>query len=101
MNPVLAVVPTPNAARLHARHHTQRYEEVRALVNIIQRSTGLELAQLAALLDIGHSTLEGYMRPPRKGRGRTQKGVPYTVIYCLEVMASCPGGVKDAANVAR
>ena len=90
----------PNAERMRGRTGGD-LESVAALVTAIQahaigpKGQRATIGDIAALLDIGESTLESYRRKPRV-RARTPRGVPFPVIYCLTVMAACPLGVAQA-----
>lgn len=99
---VYATVPVPDARRALARREAHPHEEVRALLRVIQRNApgpageAPSHAQVAALLGISASTLHAYCAPPRRDRARTPRGVPYPVLYALEVLASCPAGTAAA-----
>ena len=54
------------------------------------------LEDIAALLGLSPATLKGYHQRPRTDRSIVQRGVPYTVLYGLEVLASCPAGTALA-----
>lgn len=102
MTPLYATLLVPDARRLDGRRDTHTHEEVRALVRVIRRGArgplgqAPTLPQLAELLGIAPSTLEAYGTAPRRDRSAAPRGVPYTVLYCLEAMAACPGGVAAA-----
>lgn len=92
----------PNAARLRSSRSSSLEEQVAALVTIIQRNTTGPLGErptlddIAGLLGIATSTLDGYRRPPRSDRSRRQRGVPYPVLYCLEVLSISPQATATA-----
>lgn len=100
MPEIYAHVHVPNAKRLARR--SVACEEVRALVNVIRRTAtgpkGQEptLEDIAALLGVSPATLKSYHLKPRTDRSATQRGVPYAVLYALEVMAACPAGTARA-----
>lgn len=95
-----AHIHVPNAKRMGRR--TSPNEDVRALVNVIKRSAigpkgqTATLEDIAALLGISPDTLRGYQLKPRTDRSAVQRGVPYTALYALEVLASCPAGTAAA-----
>jgi hypothetical protein len=100
MTDVYAHVHVPNAKRMAARATPN--EDVRALVGIIRRTvTGPNgetptLDDVAALLGISPATLRGYQLKPRTNRSSVQRGVPYTVLYALEVLSASPAGTAAA-----
>lgn len=100
MPDIYAHVHVPNAKRM-AKRATPN-EDVRALVNVIRRTaTGSKgqtptVDDIAALIGVSAATLRGYLLKPRTDRSSVQRGVPYTVLYALEVLASSPAGTAAA-----
>lgn len=99
--PQLATVPLPDARRRLARRVPHAAEEVRALLRLIQRGAAgpdqqtPTREQIAALVGVTASTLNTYCSVPRQ-RGRDPRGVPYAVLYCLEVLAANPVATAQA-----
>ena len=87
---------TPPDARRFAARTSLAHEDVRTLMAMIRRNVRgpagepATVADIAALLGLSPSTLHAYAAPPRTDRSREPRGVPYTVVYSLEVLASCP-----------
>lgn len=100
MVPGYALLPIPDA-RKRRRRSEHRFEEVRALVRVLQdtvrgpQGERPSLEQIAGLVGITKSTLEAYCAKPRLDRARNPRGVPYATLYCIEALVSCPHGVAD------
>lgn len=93
-------VHVPNAARMGPRDCPM--DDARTLIAVICRTASgpngerATLDDIARLLGISVNTLKDYRRRPRRDRSANQRGIPYTALYCLEVLASAPAATSAA-----
>ena len=105
--PLYANVALPDARRFARRLADAPHDDVRTMLSILRRNVRgpngetPTIADIATLLGLAESTLQNYTTPPRGDRSRAPRGVPYLVVYALEVLVACPECVASVLWGAR